>query len=144
MSRQDVEIVRRSFDAWNEGDVEAIRRIYTEDVVVAGGSGLGGSLGGGDPIGRWVADVASPAGRRKGRCTGPRRRCRSGSVAPDRSHAAAYRRARLCAVAYRFLGSVTEADDTVREAWLRLSRSDPSEIENLGGWRTTVVADGTR
>jgi ketosteroid isomerase-like protein len=60
MSRQDVEIVRRSFGAWNEGDVEAIRRIYTEDVLVAGGSGLGGSLGGGDPIGRWVADVREP------------------------------------------------------------------------------------
>jgi RNA polymerase sigma factor (sigma-70 family) len=49
-------------------------------------------------------------------------------------------RTRLRAVAYRMLGSVTEADDAVQEAWLRLSRSDTSEIENLGGWLTTVVA----
>jgi RNA polymerase sigma factor (sigma-70 family) len=46
----------------------------------------------------------------------------------------------LRAVAYRMLGSLTEADDAVQEAWLRLSRSDTSEIENLGGWLTTVVA----
>jgi hypothetical protein len=44
------------------------------------------------------------------------------------------------AVAYRTLGSPTEADDAVQEAWLRLSRSDADEIENLGGWLTTVVA----
>jgi RNA polymerase sigma-70 factor (ECF subfamily) len=49
-------------------------------------------------------------------------------------------RTRLKAVAYRMLGSLTEADDAVQEAWLRLSRSDASEIENLGGWLTTVVA----
>src|SRR4051794_1012544 len=49
-------------------------------------------------------------------------------------------RTRLRAVAYRMLGSVTEADDAVQEAWLRLSRSDADEIENLGGWLTTVVA----
>src|SRR6059058_1249365 len=49
-------------------------------------------------------------------------------------------RARLRAVAYRMLGSVSEADDAVQEAWLRLSRSDENEIENLGGWLTTVVA----
>jgi RNA polymerase sigma-70 factor (ECF subfamily) len=48
-------------------------------------------------------------------------------------------RAHLRAVAYRMLGSVTEADDAVQEAWLRLSRSDADEIENLGGWLTTVV-----
>jgi RNA polymerase sigma factor (sigma-70 family) len=48
-------------------------------------------------------------------------------------------RSRLRAVAYRMLGSVTEADDAVQEAWLRLSRSDADEIENLGGWLTTVV-----
>jgi RNA polymerase sigma factor (sigma-70 family) len=46
----------------------------------------------------------------------------------------------LRAVAYRMLGSTTEADDAVQEAWLRLSRSGPSGIENLGGWLTTVVA----
>src|SRR5436190_10214790 len=49
-------------------------------------------------------------------------------------------RARLRAVAYRMLGSVSEADDAVQEAWLRLSRSDAASIENLGGWLTTVVA----
>jgi RNA polymerase sigma factor (sigma-70 family) len=49
-------------------------------------------------------------------------------------------RTHLRAVAYRMLGSLSEADDAVQEAWLRLSRSDTSEIENLGGWLTTVVA----
>jgi RNA polymerase sigma factor (sigma-70 family) len=48
-------------------------------------------------------------------------------------------RSHLRAVAYRMLGSVSEADDAVQEAWLRLSRSDADEIENLGGWLTTVV-----
>lgn len=49
-------------------------------------------------------------------------------------------RPHLRAVAYRMLGSTGEADDAVQEAWLRLSRSDATEIENLGGWLTTVVA----
>jgi RNA polymerase sigma-70 factor, ECF subfamily len=49
-------------------------------------------------------------------------------------------RTHLRAVAYRMLGSVTEADDAVQEAWLRLSRSDASAIENMRGWLTTVVA----
>src|SRR3954466_11751245 len=48
-------------------------------------------------------------------------------------------RAPLRAVSYRMLGSLSEADDAVQEAWLRLSRSDAEEIENLGGWLTTVV-----
>ena len=48
-------------------------------------------------------------------------------------------RLRLRAVAYRMLGSLSEADDAVQEAWVRLSRSDADEIENLGGWLTTVV-----
>jgi RNA polymerase sigma factor (sigma-70 family) len=48
-------------------------------------------------------------------------------------------RVRLRAVAYRMLGSLSEADDAVQEAWLRLSRSDTSDVENLGGWLTTVV-----
>lgn len=48
-------------------------------------------------------------------------------------------RPRLRAVAYRVLGSAADADDAVQEAWLRLSRSDPDEIANLGGWLTTVV-----
>jgi DNA-directed RNA polymerase specialized sigma24 family protein len=45
-------------------------------------------------------------------------------------------RAHLRAVAYRMLGSLSEADDAVQEAWLRLRRSGPSSIENLGGWLT--------
>jgi RNA polymerase sigma-70 factor (ECF subfamily) len=49
-------------------------------------------------------------------------------------------RARLWAVAYRMLGSVPEADDAVQEGWMRLNRSDAGEVENLGGWLTTVVA----
>jgi RNA polymerase sigma factor (sigma-70 family) len=49
-------------------------------------------------------------------------------------------RARLRAVAYRMLGSLSEADDAVQETWLRLSRIDADEVENLGGWLTTVVA----
>jgi RNA polymerase sigma factor (sigma-70 family) len=49
-------------------------------------------------------------------------------------------RTRLRAVAYQTLGLASEADDAVQETWLRLSRSDANEIENLGGWLTTVVA----
>lgn len=50
------------------------------------------------------------------------------------------KRGHLRAVAYRMLGSATEADDAVQEAWLRLSRTDADGIENLGGWLTTVVS----
>ncbi len=49
-------------------------------------------------------------------------------------------RGHLRAVAYRMLGSLSEADDAVQEGWLRLSRSDTSGVENLRGWLTTVVA----
>ncbi len=57
-------------------------------------------------------------------------------------------RPHLRAVAYRMLGSASEADDAVQEAWLRLSRSEADAIENLRGWLTTVVGrvclDGSR
>src|SRR5919106_898264 len=49
-------------------------------------------------------------------------------------------RTRLRGVAYRMLGSLSEADDAVQEAWIRLNRTDAGEVENLGGWLTTVVA----
>jgi RNA polymerase sigma-70 factor, ECF subfamily len=49
-------------------------------------------------------------------------------------------RPHLKAVAYRMLGSLSEADDAVQDTWLRLSRSDADQIENLGGWLTTVLA----
>jgi RNA polymerase sigma factor (sigma-70 family) len=46
----------------------------------------------------------------------------------------------LRGVAYRLLGSATEADDAVQEVWLRISRADASDVENLGGWLTTIVS----
>jgi len=49
-------------------------------------------------------------------------------------------RPRLRAVAYRMLGSLSEADDAVQDTWIRLSRTNADEVENLGGWLTTVVA----
>ncbi|HEX5267372.1 MAG TPA: sigma-70 family RNA polymerase sigma factor [Acidimicrobiales bacterium] len=49
-------------------------------------------------------------------------------------------RPRLQSVAYRMLGSFTEAEDAVQETWIRLNRSDADSIENLGGWLTTVLA----
>src|ERR671937_1993562 len=49
-------------------------------------------------------------------------------------------RTHLRAVAYRMLGSLSDADDAVQEVWIRLSRSDTGGVENLGGWLTTVVA----
>src|SRR2546426_3752539 len=49
-------------------------------------------------------------------------------------------RTHLRAVAYRMLGSLSEADDAVQESWLHVSRSGTSGVENLGGWLTTIVA----
>src|SRR2546421_10354065 len=49
-------------------------------------------------------------------------------------------RSHLRAVAYRMLGSPSEAEDAVQEAWLRLSRSDTAGVENMRGWLTTVVS----
>ena len=49
-------------------------------------------------------------------------------------------RGHLRTVAYRMLGSLAEAEDTVQDAWLRVARADPAAVENLGGWLTTIVA----
>ena len=49
-------------------------------------------------------------------------------------------RAHLRAVAYRMLGSRSEAEDAVQETWLRLQRADTAGVDNLGGWLTTVIA----
>src|SRR5690348_15002569 len=46
----------------------------------------------------------------------------------------------LHAVAYRMLGSLNEADDALQESWIRLSRTDPSKVNNMGGWLTTIVS----
>src|SRR4051794_3596723 len=51
-----------------------------------------------------------------------------------------HHRSHLRGVAYRMLGSLSEADDAVQEAWLRLDRADPSDVANPRGWLTTVVA----
>ncbi len=49
-------------------------------------------------------------------------------------------RAHLRAVAYRMLGSLTDADDAVQDAWVRASRSEAGEVQNMRGWLTTIVA----
>src|SRR5689334_25311719 len=55
------------------------------------------------------------------------------------AHAVEEQRERLVAVAHRILGSRTDAEDAVQEAWLRLARQEPDAIDDLGGWLTTVV-----
>ena len=58
MSQEDIEIVRRSFDAWNRWDLEALRRLYAEDARVETGiTGFGRTIKGKDPIGRWVTEL---------------------------------------------------------------------------------------
>lgn len=59
---------------------------------------------------------------------------------PDLADRFETHRTHLRAVAYRMLGSLTEADDVVQDAWLRASRADASKVDNLGGWLTTIVA----
>ncbi|AUG78293.1 RNA polymerase sigma 70 [Kitasatospora sp. MMS16-BH015] len=63
-----------------------------------------------------------------------------GMAGPELADRFEAQRPRLRAVAYRTLGSFSEAEDAVQEAWIRLSRTDVSEVENLAGWLTTVVA----
>src|SRR5689334_24878381 len=62
------------------------------------------------------------------------------NVTDRRTQAFEAERPHLRAVAYRMLGSVAEAEDVVQEAWLRYRRADTSNVENLRGWLTTVVA----
>jgi ketosteroid isomerase-like protein len=58
MSQENAEVVRRSFAAWNEGDVDAIRRLYAEDaVIMTGVTEFGRTFEGDDPIGRWTAEI---------------------------------------------------------------------------------------
>ena len=57
MSQEDVEVVLRSFDVWNDRDVDAIRRLYTKDAVIQTPSGEFAEFGEADPIGRWVAEL---------------------------------------------------------------------------------------
>jgi DNA-directed RNA polymerase specialized sigma24 family protein len=52
-------------------------------------------------------------------------------------------RTHLRAVAYRMLGSLSEAEDALQEAWLRFNRSDTTEVDNLKGWLTTVIGRAT-
>jgi RNA polymerase sigma-70 factor, ECF subfamily len=64
----------------------------------------------------------------------------AGNLSADLADRFEDHRTRLRAVAYRMLGSMSEADDAVQDAWLRASRADPAEIDNFGGWLTTIVA----
>ena len=69
----------------------------------------------------------------------PTEECDRGRARVARGASSRRTAAHLRAVAYRMLGSLSEADDAVQESWLRLSRTDTGEVENLGAWLTTVV-----
>src|SRR5215213_9583153 len=92
--------------------------------------------------------IPAPAGRPghiRGRCavrsmTQPRRKTEAMHDPDVLARQFEAHRAHLRAVAYRMLGSHSEAEDAVQETWLRLSRDDRSDVENLGGWLTTVVS----
>ena len=89
------------------------------------------------PVGRHPAGHRPPSAR----CHIPAAR-RVNLATMDENLAAQFEanRRRLQSVAYRMLGSLTEAEDAVQETWMRLSRSDPDSIDNLGGWLTTVLS----
>ncbi|MFE2559852.1 RNA polymerase sigma factor SigJ [Streptomyces sp. NPDC059352] len=101
------------------------RRVDGDVIGDANGRGSGG--GAGDPNGRGAGD---PNGRGAGGPNGDKELLARRFEA-DRGH--------LRAVAYRMLGSLSEAEDAVQEAWFKLSRADVSAVENLSGWLTTVV-----
>src|SRR5262249_30773451 len=88
--------------------------------------------------------TAPPVSRRRGLVRHYGDGTQRGDVTVDENELLAERfeahRTHLRAVAYRMLGSLSEADDAVQESWVRLSRADPGGVENLAGWLTTVVA----
>src|SRR5262245_45926305 len=73
------------------------------------------------------------------RCPSRDRHAGGGGTSMDLTELYGEHRSRLRAVAYRMLGSLSDADDAVQEAWIRLDRADSAEIDNVGGWLTTVV-----
>lgn len=81
-------------------------------------------------VGRWLPTLVTDAERERGPVGDLQ--ALAESFEPHREH--------VRAVAYRMLGSISDAEDAVQEAWLRLTRSRPAEIRNLAGWLTTVVS----